>query len=157
MSTIGFIGASGLMGHGIAENLQARGDTRCAWSSIGRRDTACDLFEAARSRPRRPPALAADCDTIFLCVTGSPESRRAARQGRRAAGSPPRRAGPLIVDCGTSEPASTARLARAVPHARRGRSVDARSRAPPPRRRRSADGDGWGREADFTRIEPLLR
>jgi 3-hydroxyisobutyrate dehydrogenase-like beta-hydroxyacid dehydrogenase len=107
MTKIGFIGASGLMGHGMAKNLLAKGH------SLGitvhrNRERIADLLASGASEAPSAAALAAGSDIVFLCVTGSPqvEAALAGEQGLLAGA----RAGLVIVDCSTSEPASTARL-----------------------------------------------
>ena len=107
MSNIGFIGASGLMGHGMARNLIAHGHALTL--TVHRiRDRIADLLAAGAQEAANPAELAAACDTVFICVTGSPqvEAVVAGAQGLLAGARP----GLLIVDCSTSEPDSTARL-----------------------------------------------
>jgi 3-hydroxyisobutyrate dehydrogenase-like beta-hydroxyacid dehydrogenase len=107
MKKIGFIGASGLMGHGMAKNLLAKGYPLTV--TVNRnRDRLADLFEAGAKEAESPAALAADCDIVFLCVTGSPQVEQAVG-GPKGLLSAARR-GLMIVDCSTSEPDSTARL-----------------------------------------------
>src|SRR5438132_13138961 len=72
MARIGFIGASGLMGHGIARNLQLKGHT-LALTLHRRRDTVADLLGAGAREHETPAALAADSEFVFVCVTGSPQ------------------------------------------------------------------------------------
>ena len=110
MATLGFIGASGLMGHGMARHLLAKGHT--LHLTVHRnRDRVADLMVAGARQAASPAALAAACDTVFLCVTGSPqvEAVVSGLQGQPGllAGARP---GLLIVDCSTSEPDSTQRL-----------------------------------------------
>ena len=107
MARIGFIGASGLMGHGIAKNLLAKGHALALTVHRNRR---------ARRRPARRrrheaerlAALAADSEIVFICVTGSPqvEAVVSGANGLLAG----RAKGLIIVDCSTSEPDSTSRL-----------------------------------------------
>ena len=107
MASVGFIGASGLMGHGLARNLQASGHEL---HLVVHRDRTriADLLAAGAREQATPAALAASCDVIFICVTGSPQVEQVVdgpagllRDARR---------GSLIVDCSTSEPDSTTRL-----------------------------------------------
>ena len=107
MATLGFIGASGLMGHGMARHLLAHG--HALQLSVHRNhDRVADLLAAGAQQAASPAALAAACNTVFLCVTGSPqvEAVVSGPQGLLAGAKP----GLLIVDCSTSEPDSTARL-----------------------------------------------
>jgi 3-hydroxyisobutyrate dehydrogenase-like beta-hydroxyacid dehydrogenase len=111
MQTIGFIGASGLMGHGIARNLIAKGHP-LSFTVHRNRERLADLIAAGATEAASPAVLAATCDTVFLCVTGSPQVEAALEGEAGLLAGVARRTGPelLIVDCSTSEPASTARL-----------------------------------------------
>ena len=107
MTQIGFIGASGLMGHGMAKNLLARG--HALQLSVHRsRERVADLLAAGAVEAKSHAAMAAECEWVFLCVTGSPQVEAAVlgEQGLLAGARP----GLVIVDCSTSEPDSTARL-----------------------------------------------
>jgi 3-hydroxyisobutyrate dehydrogenase-like beta-hydroxyacid dehydrogenase len=158
MATIGFIGASGLMGHGIAKNLQARGHALHVVVHR-RRDRLADLFDHGAHEAAAPAALAAPCDVVFTCVTGTPEVEAAilgadgVLAGVRDAG----RRGLVIVDCSTSEPASTSALREAC-RARDAIFIDA------PLARSAAEAEAGrltvmvgAEDADFARLEPLLR
>ena len=72
MEKIGFIGASGLMGHGMAKNLQAKGHP-LAIAAFRKRDRVADLLGAGATEHPSPAALARECGVVFLCVTGSPQ------------------------------------------------------------------------------------
>jgi 3-hydroxyisobutyrate dehydrogenase-like beta-hydroxyacid dehydrogenase len=104
MAQIGFIGASGLMGHGMAKNLLAKGHA-LALTVHRNRERLADLQAAGATEAADTAALAAGSDIVFLCVTGSPQVE-AAVDGLLAGARP----GLLVVDCSTSEPDSTARL-----------------------------------------------
>ncbi|MEQ1684396.1 MAG: NAD(P)-dependent oxidoreductase [Burkholderiaceae bacterium] len=107
MQTIGFIGASGLMGHGIAKNLRAKGHP-LALTVHRNRERVADLLAAGASEAATPAALASGAEIVFICVTGSPQVEAAVLgpTGLLAGA----RAGLVIVDCSTSEPDSTTRL-----------------------------------------------
>lgn len=107
MSTLGFIGASGLMGHGMARNLIANGH-KLHLTVHRNTERVADLLAAGASRADCPAALAAACEVVFICVTGSPQVEGVIRgpQGLLAGAKP----GLLIVDCSTSEPDSTTTL-----------------------------------------------
>ena len=107
MQTIGFIGASGLMGHGMARHLLAKGHP-LALTVHRNRERVADLLAAGATEAATPAALAAASEIVFLCVTGSPQVE-AAVEGADGLLAGARR-GLLIVDCSTSEPDSTARL-----------------------------------------------
>lgn len=154
MTRIGFIGASGLMGHGMAKNLQAKGHP-LALVVHRRRERVADLLAAGAAECATPRELAARSDIVFVCVTGSPqvEAVVGGNDGLLAGAQP----GQLVVDTSTSEPDSTSRLREASAAA--GVSfVDA------PLGRTPVDAEagrlnvmvGAGAE-DFRRLEPVLR
>ena len=101
---IGFIGASGLMGHGMAKHLLAKGHA-LAITVHRNRERVADLLAAGAVEAPSPTDLAARSEILFLCVTGSPQVE-ASLEAILAAPKP----GLVIVDCSTSEPDSTARL-----------------------------------------------
>jgi 3-hydroxyisobutyrate dehydrogenase-like beta-hydroxyacid dehydrogenase len=107
MQTIGIIGASGLMGHGIAKNLRAKGHS-LALTVHRNRDRVADLLAAGATEVESPAALARASDVVIVCVTGSPqvEASMLGEHGLLAGA----RAGLDIIDCSTSEPESTTRL-----------------------------------------------
>ena len=107
MQTIGFIGASGLMGHGMAKNLLAKGHP-LAITAFRKRERVADLLATGAKECANPAALARECGVVFLCVTGSPqvEAVVAGPDGLLSGASK----GLTIVDTSTSEPDSTARM-----------------------------------------------
>lgn len=154
MSNIGFIGASGLMGHGMAKNLQLKG--HALHLTVHRnRERVADLIERGAVQLETPAELAARCDVVFICVTGTPqvEGLFAGDNGLLARPKP----GLVVIDCSTSEPASTAAL-RERCAAQQVLLVDA------PLARSAADAEAGrltvmvGAEPqDFARLDPLLR
>lgn len=108
MKHIGIIGASGLMGHGIARNLLAKG---FALSLTVHRNTerVADLLAAGATQVASPAELAA-CDAVIVCVTGSPQVEQTLA-GPQGVLSGAVRAGLVVIDTSTSEPESTRRLA----------------------------------------------
>lgn len=107
MQRIGFVGASGLMGHGIAKNLRARGYP-LALTVHRNRDRVADLLAAGATEVADAAALAREADIVFICVTGSPQVE-AVVSGPNGLLAGARR-GLTIIDCSTSEPESTAML-----------------------------------------------
>ncbi len=107
MARIGFIGASGLMGHGMARNLLAKGHS-LTLAVHRNRDRVADLLATGATEAASAKDVAAACDLVFICVTGSPqvEASVTGANGLLAGAHP----GLMIVDCSTSEPDSTARL-----------------------------------------------
>ncbi len=106
MKNIGFIGASGLMGHGMAGNLLKKGFALSV-TVHSRREPLADLFAAGAQEVACAADLAV-CDAIILCVTGSPQVEAAllGPQGILSRARP----GLLVIDTSTSEPESTQRL-----------------------------------------------
>ena len=107
MARIGFIGASGLMGHGMARNLLAKGH-HLTLAVHRNRERVADLLAAGATEAANAREVAAASDLVFICVTGSPqvEASVTGANGLLAGAHP----GLMIVDCSTSEPDSTARL-----------------------------------------------
>ncbi len=106
---IGFIGL-GFMGHGMAKNIVEKG-----WplAVVGhrRREAIEDLKQRGATEVASPLALAQACDIVVLCVTGSPQVEAIIHGENGLAGCGKEL---LIIDCSTSEPASTTRLAAAL-------------------------------------------
>ena len=69
MQKIGFIGASGLMGHGMAKNLLAKGHP-LALTVHRNRERVADLLGSGAKQVDSFAALAKNCDIVFICVTG---------------------------------------------------------------------------------------
>jgi 3-hydroxyisobutyrate dehydrogenase-like beta-hydroxyacid dehydrogenase len=110
MERIGFIGASGLMGHGIARNLLAKGHP-LAITVHRNRERVADLLGNGAVELPTPAALVERSDIIIICVTGSPQVEAVVEgEAGLLAGIKAAQPGLLIVDCSTSEPASTTRL-----------------------------------------------
>ena len=103
---VGFIGL-GLMGHGMARNLVEKGWPLTVLAHR-KRESVEDLKGRGATEATSPRQLADSCDVVVLCVTGSPQVEAIVQgeDGLAAAGKPL-----LIIDCSTSEPASTTRLA----------------------------------------------
>ncbi len=103
---IGFIGV-GLMGHGMAKNIVEKGFPLTVLAHR-KREAVDDLKARGAKEAASPRAVAEASDVVVLCVTGSPEVEAIVLgpDGLASAGKPL-----MIVDCSTSEPASTRRLA----------------------------------------------
>ena len=104
---IGLIGA-GLMGHGIGRNIVTKG---FALSVAAHKNRApVDSLKALGAKECASPAeLAAVCDMVILCVTGTPQVEEAV-YGKNGLVSTAR-ASLIIADCSTAEPHSTIRIA----------------------------------------------
>ncbi len=107
IKNIGLIGV-GLMGHGIGKNIVTKG---FALSVVAHKNRAPveSLMVLGATESKTPAALAADCDLIILCVTGSPQVEDAlyGENGILKGAKPDL----IIADCSTAEPASTLRIA----------------------------------------------
>jgi len=103
---IGFIGL-GSMGAGMAANLLEKGWPLTIWTHRSR-DAVDRLLAAGAAETDSPRNLAAVCDIVIVCVTGSREVEALVKgpDGLASAGRPL-----LIIDCSTSNPSSTTALA----------------------------------------------
>ena len=104
--TIGFIGL-GQMGHGMAHNLITKGYELLVLANR-RREAVDDLVGKGAREVRSAREMAEQASVVILCVTGSTEvqARLGGEDGMVAAGRDL-----LVIDCSTSEPATTMRLA----------------------------------------------
>lgn len=102
--TIGFIG-TGLMGQGMAKNIVEKG-YRLTVAAHRNRAPIDDLVARGATEAAALPDIAATCSVIFLCLSGSPEVAAVI-----AALKPSLKPGSVIVDCSTSDPTVTLRVA----------------------------------------------
>ncbi|WAJ26398.1 NAD(P)-dependent oxidoreductase [Antarcticirhabdus aurantiaca] len=102
--TVGFVGV-GLMGHGIAKNLVEK---NYPLTVVGHRnrEPVEDLVARGAREATSLADLAAASTVVFLCLTDA-----AAVESVVAALEPALRTGSVIVDCSTSDPVVTERLA----------------------------------------------
>jgi 3-hydroxyisobutyrate dehydrogenase-like beta-hydroxyacid dehydrogenase len=103
---IGFIGV-GLMGHGMAKNIVEKGWPLTVMGHRNREPVE-DLKRRGAAEAASPKELAEQSDIVILCVTGSPQVQAVLEgpTGLAAADKPL-----LVVDCSTSDPSVTIRLA----------------------------------------------
>lgn len=103
---IGFIGI-GMMGHGMAKNLLAKGYA-LSFKVNRNRSNLADLIAAGAQEAPTNAACAQAADIVFICVTGSPQVEQIVygQDGLLGCG----RAGLMVVDTSTAEPASGARI-----------------------------------------------
>ena len=152
--TIGYIGASGLMGHGMAKNLIAKGQ-KLSITVHKQRDRVKDLLDAGATLADNAAALGASCDIVLICVTGSPQVE-AVVAGPDGLLSKPK-AGLIIVDCSTSEPHSTTHL-RELAHSKGVVFVDAPlARSPVEAEAGRLNIMVGATQAAFAKIEPVLK
>lgn len=151
--TVGFVGV-GLMGHGMAKNLVTKG-----WPLVvlghRKREPVEHLKSLGAREAATPRELAAQCEIVHLCVTGSPQVEATMRgaDGLLAGAKP----GTVIIDCSTSNPVSTLALAEEA-KARGVHFVDAPlSRTPKEAEAGTLDTMVGAEPEVFARIEPVLR
>ncbi len=103
---VGFAGL-GLMGHGMASNLLAKGFPLSVLAHR-RREAIEDLVGRGAVEVGSARALAEASDVVMLCVTGSPQVRALVDgpDGIGASGRPV-----MVIDCSTSDPSVTMALA----------------------------------------------
>lgn len=150
---IGFIGI-GMMGHGMAKNLLAKGYA-LTFKVNRNRDNLTDLIGAGAKEATTNAACAQASDIVFICVTGSPQVEDIVygQQGLLEAARP----GLIVVDTSTAEPASSARI-RADLAARGVKLVDAPLARTPKEAEEGRLNTMVGANADdFKTLEPVLR
>ncbi|HSU43848.1 MAG TPA: NAD(P)-dependent oxidoreductase [Casimicrobiaceae bacterium] len=103
---IGFVGV-GLMGHGIAKNLLAKGFP-LTLRVHRNRAAARDLLAAGAAEAASYAELARNADIVILCVTGAPQVEEVVLGPDGIASAA--REGLVVVDTSTSEPATTSRM-----------------------------------------------
>jgi 3-hydroxyisobutyrate dehydrogenase-like beta-hydroxyacid dehydrogenase len=103
---IGFVGI-GLMGHGIAKNLVAKGFPLTLRVHRNRKP-AEDLLAAGAAEAATNADVARAADVVVLCVTGAPQVEEIVhgKDGIASAARP----GLIVIDTSTSEPATTAKM-----------------------------------------------
>jgi 3-hydroxyisobutyrate dehydrogenase-like beta-hydroxyacid dehydrogenase len=150
---IGFIGV-GLMGHGMAKNLVTKGH-RLVVLGHRKREPVEHLKSLGATEATTPRELAALCDIVHLCVTGSPQVEANLRgpDGVIASG----KRGLIVIDCSTSNPVSTLALGEELEAA--GMTlVDAPlSRTPVEAEAGTLDTMVGCDDATFKAVEPVLR
>jgi 3-hydroxyisobutyrate dehydrogenase-like beta-hydroxyacid dehydrogenase len=152
-ATVGFIGV-GLMGHGMAKNLVTKGHPLVVLGHRNREPVE-HLKSLGATEATTPRELAAQCDIVHLCVTGSPQVEANLRgpDGVMASG----KRGLIVVDCSTSNPVSTLALGDELKAAGM-KLVDAPlSRTPVEAEAGTLDTMVGCDEATFRTIEPVLR
>ncbi|HET8747598.1 MAG TPA: NAD(P)-dependent oxidoreductase [Ramlibacter sp.] len=113
MKKIGMVGI-GLMGHGIATNLQKHGYPLALFEHAG--NQPLDALKAGGARGfTSAKELAAASDVVITVLTGSPQVEAVVMgPGGLLEGLRP---GCIVIDCSTAIPSSTARVAQAVQQA----------------------------------------
>jgi 3-hydroxyisobutyrate dehydrogenase-like beta-hydroxyacid dehydrogenase len=149
---IGFIGV-GMMGHGMAKNLLAKGFPLTL--KVHRdRAKAADLLAAGAKEAKTPAEVARESDVVIICVTGSPQVEEVilgAGGVLEAA-----RAGLTVIETSTAEPGSTAKLREALA-AKGAILVDAPlARTPKEAEEGRLNSMVGASDADFESVKPVL-
>lgn len=119
MKNIGMVGI-GMMGHGIATNVQKHGYGLAVLEHPG--NQPLDALKAGGARTFTSAAdLAARSDVVILVLTGAPQVEAVLTGSDGVLKG--LRAGTVVIDCSTSIPGTTARMAQAV-QAKGGRFLD---------------------------------
>ena len=150
---IGFIGV-GMMGHGMAKNLLAKGYALTLKANRNR-STLADLLDAGALEAKTNAEVARASDIVFICVSSSPQIEDIVWGAEGLAHGA--RAGLIVVDTSTAEPESTARI-RADLATRGTRYVDAPLARTPKEAEEGRLNTMVGAEpADFATLEPVLK
>jgi 3-hydroxyisobutyrate dehydrogenase-like beta-hydroxyacid dehydrogenase len=150
---IGFIGI-GMMGHGMAKNLLAKGFP-VTFKAHRNRANLADLLAAGATEAGTAAATAQAADVVFICVTGSPQVEDIVYGADGLLGAA--RKGLMVVDTSTAEPSSTARI-RADFAAKGVKFIDAPLARTPKEAEEGRLNTMVGADPeDFQVIEPVLK
>ena len=152
MERIGFVGASGLMGHGMARNLVTKGFPLSY--TVHRRNPA-DLADAGAVAVDGNAELGRTCDIVIICVTDSSDVEQVVAGDDGLLSDP--KPGLIIVDTSTSEPSSTRRLAQLAADKGVGYVDAPMTRGPEATAAGTVNTLVGADDATFTRLEPVLR
>lgn len=150
---VGLVGV-GLMGHGIARNIAAKGWPLQFLNHPGNQPVQ-DLLDAGATAFDDARDLARTSDMVLLCVTGTPQVE--ALLTGKGGMLPAMHGGQVVIDCSTAIPSSTVRLAAAAAEHGVQFADAAMTRTP----REAAEGRlnllVGAEPALFARIRPLLQ
>jgi 3-hydroxyisobutyrate dehydrogenase-like beta-hydroxyacid dehydrogenase len=149
---IGFIGI-GLMGHGMAKHLLAKG---FPLTLRVHRDKAkaADLLAAGAKEAKTNAEVALASDIVILCVTGSPQVEEVmlGEQGIAAVV----KAGQVVIDTSTAEPGSTQKM-RELLAAKGAAYIDAPlARTPKEAEEGRLNTMIGASDADFEKVKPVM-
>ena len=146
---VGFVGL-GLMGQGMAKNIVEKGYPLTVVAHR-KRTAVDDLVTRGAVEASSLAELARGCDVVFLCLTGSPEVAQAVAEMK-----PELARGAVMVDCSTSDPTVSLRLAAEL--AEIGVDfVDAPlSRTPKEAWEGTLDCMVGATDASFARVQPII-
>jgi 3-hydroxyisobutyrate dehydrogenase-like beta-hydroxyacid dehydrogenase len=107
---IGFVGV-GMMGHGMAKNLLNKGFAVTLMAHKNRKPIE-DLLGQGAKEAKTTRQIAEQSDVVILCVTGAPQVEEVVygKDGMLEAFRP----GMILLDCSTSEPAMSERVAKSL-------------------------------------------
>ena len=108
---VGIIGV-GLMGHGIARNVLARGGFGLSFLEHPGNQPVEEITGLGAQACATPAEVAAASDMVILCVTGSPQVEAIVTGENGLAGA--LKPGTVVVDCSTALPESTLRMGETV-------------------------------------------
>jgi len=108
---VGLIGV-GLMGHGIARNVLGRGGFALAFMEHPGNQPVDEILSLGGKAHPTAAAVAAESDVVILCVTGAPQVEDVLTgQGGVLEGL---QKGAVVIDCSTSLPETSVKMAAAV-------------------------------------------
>ena len=154
MSTprIGFIGI-GMMGHGMAKNLLAKGFSLTLKANRDR-SRLSDLLAAGATEAKTNADAARAADIVIICVTGSPQVEDIVFGTDGLLGAA--RDGLIVIDTSTAEPDSTTRIREALA-AKGVKFIDAPlARTPKEAEEGRLNTMVGADEATFAQIRPVL-
>ena len=154
--TIGFIGL-GLMGHGMAKHLLAKG-YGLRFATHRNRSNNDDLIAAGAVEVKSRAELARSATAVILCVTGSPQVEEIVygKDGGEGGLLASAERGSMVIDTSTAEPASTTRI-RADFAARGVSFIDAPlARTPKEAEEGRLNTMVGASDEDFARVRPIL-
>ena len=150
---IGFIGI-GMMGHGMAKNLLAKGYSLTLKANRNRANLA-DLLAAGATEAKTNAECGQAADLVVICVTGSPQVEEIVygKDGLLQAARP----GLIVIDTSTAEPSSSAKI-RADLAAKGTKLIDAPLARTPKEAEEGRLNTMVGADAeDFKVVEPVLK
>lgn len=152
-AVVGFVGV-GLMGHGLAKNIVAKGWPLVFLDHAGNRPTE-DISALGGTSVASFAEIAQGTQVIILCVTGSPQVEEIVLgEGGLLTHLGPQH---IVVDCSTAIPDSTLRIAEAVA-GRGARFLDAPlTRTPKEAEEGRANVLVGADAATFTEVLPILQ
>ena len=149
---IGFVGL-GMMGHGMAKNLLAKGFPLSV--KVNRdRSRLADILAAGARECATNAEVAGNADFVILCVTGSPQVEEVVFGANGLLGGA--RKDLVVIDTSTSEPGTTARCREAFA-AKGATFVDAPlARTPKEAEEGRLNSMVGADDATFARVKPVL-